>query len=434
MTNFFAILITTIFFICSGWYLSYLARKIEVIERLGLSFMLGAGTTTFIWFCLSLLGLPLNLITLLLSGLTISLLGYIATVRIRTSSTTISKAIWNHQTKIIGIIIVLLLISAFTIGNYTPLTAWDSIALYDFRGHAIALENSLGFSKLGTYFMSYPLMISLSHAVVYMLSGTSAQGLHAIIFAAFTMVIYGRLKSWTNSNYATIGALLLVTQSELFTHATFAYTNLPYTAYLILGVMYVVSEGTYSLILGGLLLGLSTWVRSAEVFWILGIILILWQGVRRKQFVSCVVAIFLVLGFKFSWSTYLSQMFAAISQTTDSNLTHFSLTTILKIRENLWEIAKYLYWNIYLPYIGMWFLVIPNVIIALVKKNTRLLMLVSTIIMSIIIVTVGVMIFSTYFETWNQIGDSAKRMMLFVIPLSIIQSVYALYIINHKHE
>lgn len=434
MNNFFALTTTSIFFIASGWNLSFLITKAQIIERLGLSFLLGGGLTTFLWFGISLLGLSINLTTLVLTGVLLWIVGYVVTRSRKLKMDSLSTQAWSQQEKAIAILTILLLVIAFSIGVYTPLTAWDSIALYDFRGHAIAIEHSLNFSKLGSYFMSYPLMVSLSHAIVYMLGGNSAQGLHAIIFTAFVMVVYGRLKAWTDNKYALVGTLLLITQSELFSHATFAYTNLPYTSYLVLGFLYVVMGDAGSLLIGGILLGLSTWVRSAEVFWIIGILLIIWQGLRLKAKYVSVVAIFYVLFFKFSWSLYLTQIFSVVGQVADSNLTHFSLTTITKIINNLWDIAKYLYWNIYLPYIGMWFLTIPSIVVSLIKKNIKLFMLVSTIIGSATMVIVGVMIFSTYFETWNQIGDSAKRMMLFVIPLSIINSVYALYVINKKHE
>ncbi|MBP9669855.1 hypothetical protein KBD75_00460 [Candidatus Woesebacteria bacterium] len=434
MNSIFAIVSTTIFFIFSGWYLTYLLPKLEKVERVGLAFLLGAGLTTFIWYIVYRVGLPLNLYTLALAGFILSALSYLLTKVLKLSILPLVLVKLSISEKRLTLAIIFGLIIAFTIGIYHPLTAWDSIAQYDFRGHAIAIDHDLSFIKAGAYFLSYPLMISLVHAVVYLLGGASAQGIHAIIFASFIAIVYGRMKDWTNSKYALLTCLLLVGQNELFDHATFAYTNLPYTSYLVAGILYAISSGAYSLIISALLVGSSTWVRSAEVFWLVGLLLFIIQSVRVKKISYALVSIFIIMGMRSAWSSYVVSIFKSIGFPTETNLSHVNIDVIGKIIPKLEQIYWYLYLNIILPYLGIWFLIIPTLAIIFIKKSNKLLLLVSTVILSAGIAVGGVMIFSTYYPTWNEIGDSARRMILFIVPLTLITAIYALYLLDNKEK
>jgi hypothetical protein len=71
-----------------------------------------------------------------------------------------------------------------------------------------------------------------------------------------------------------------------------------------------------------------------------------------------------------------------------------------------------------------------------IKRRSRLVLLNGFIVLSIGTVIAGVMVISTYFSFWDQIGDSARRMVLFIIPLSLTTAMYALYTITHpqSHE
>jgi hypothetical protein len=432
MNSLIAIAIATAFFSVTGWYLTYFQKNIHRFERLGLAFLLGAGLTTFLWFLGSLIGLPLNLLTLLLSGVILGGIGYLLIKLLKLSVAQSPSLKLGKAEKYLAAAVITSLLISFLIGSYNPLTAWDSIALYDFRGHAVAIDHDLSFSRAGAYFMSYPLMISLLHAVVYQLGGISAQGIHAIIFASLIAIVFGRLKEWSNLKYALLTCLLIIGQNEIFTHSTIAYTNLPYTSYLIAGLLYAVSTGPYTLLLSGLLLGLSGWVRSSEVFWIVGILLILWQGIRHKQKLRSIISIFLILIIRLTWSKYMNSVYASFGHITQSTVSHFTLASLNKIIANWQAIYWYLYLNVISPYLGIWFLAVPVSIVAAFKKSRLLFMLLSSIIISAGMVVVGVMIFSTYYTSWNEIGDSARRMVLFIIPLTLITAVYALYLVFSK--
>jgi len=438
MNSFIAIIITSLFFILSGWYLTYLLPLHERVERVGLAFLLGSGLTTLLWFLGCRLGLSLNIFTLMMSGMILVLVAYFLKNRFGISPTKTTVTKLSKTEKYLAITVVTLLVAAFIIGSYNPLTVWDSLALYDFRGHAIAMNHSLKDIVDLPYYVSYPLMISLVHSIIYMLGGVSAQGLHAIIFAAFIAILYGRMQQWTNKSYALLTCLLVITQAEIFTHATFAYTNLPYLVYLVSGFLYAVFSGKgkdnsqYFLLFSGLLIALSTWLRSSEVFWILGVILIAWQGIRTKRVITAACSVLIIFFVRYSWSSFVSSVLLAIGQPDAPRISHFTIDAFNMIIGNALSIAKYVYWNIFLPYIGMWLLTVLMLVVAIVKRNTKVLMLVCTIALTACMTIVGIMIFSTYFATWNQIGDSARRMILFVSPLTLIASMYTLYLMSDK--
>jgi len=422
--------------------------KISKIERLGISFLLGNGLSTFVWFILYRLGAQFDLLTLGFSGLTVFLVSYFINKLFKFKyQNLVIKKFTGLNLKIIYLVVILLLIS-FVIGNYNPISGWDAVALYDFRGHTIALNHSLKDLTDGSYYLSYPLMISLDHAAIYMLKGISAQGLHSIILMAFIAVVYGRMLKWTNSRLSLLTILFIILNEEIFSHSTVAYTNLAYVVYLVAGFLYVISPKEKSrelgyLFVGGIMIGLTTWIRSDVPFWMMGIVLILIQGWKLRAKILAVFSIFLIYQIRHTWLSFFTGVLISLSLRNEGLSNPITLNAlkqisssvpnigiINKIIADLPEIIRYVYLYIFSPYRGLWLLTIPIAAVVIKKKDYRLLLLFLTILMSALMVTVGIMLFSATYPTWDQIGGSARRMMLFIVPLSIITSIYALHLIK----
>lgn len=396
-----------------------------VLLRAGLSFLIGSGLTTWIFFLLHIhFNLPLTLPFALLSYALVWLLGYTTKPhKLPESSnhTPLSKLTFIP----IGVTVL-----AFIIGSYLPLTAWDSIALYDFRAHAITITHSLADMTKSTYDMSYPLHISLLHSFVYMLGGESAQGLHALFFGSLLAVVYERLKSWTNSRWAVMGTILVATSSELFDHATFAYTNLPYTAYLIAGLLYLLSPTRRELLIGALLIGLSSWTRSAEPFWLLAWLLLIFQAVRTKDTKTLFIGSLALYGIRYGWTQYYNGVVAGIIGDLPGLTQQLSLAHLPTIYQRLPSYYWYLRLNVIDPYRGYWFLLLPMLFVWLKYRSPRLGILIFLQLATLTIVVAGVILMSLYLTSWAEIGTSARRMVLFIIPLSLIGATYAVYIIG----
>jgi len=424
LTDITTVLLVALLGVLSG-YPYTLHVKGSIILRLGLSFLIGSGLTTWLFFILHIhADLPLTLQFALLSYCLVWLIGYMTkTVRPPHSFDKTSDSVLVY-------IPILITVLAFTIGSYLPLTAWDSIALYDFRAHAIAITHSLTDMTKSTYDMSYPLNISLLHSFVYMLGGNSAQGLHALFFGSLLAVVYERLREWTNPRWAIIGTILVATSSELFDHATFAYTNLPYTAYLIAGLLYLLSPARRELIIGALLIGLSSWTRSAEPFWLLAWALLLYQSLSLKDMKAFLLGSLVLYGIRYGWTGYYNSVVSALIGTVPSLTSGLSIASISSLFTKIPDYYWYLRLNVIDPYRGYWLLPLPMIFIWLKHRSPRLLLFTLLILSTLGMVISGVMLMSLYVASWADIGTSARRMVLFIIPLSVIGATYAGYIMS----
>ncbi|GAB4028102.1 MAG: hypothetical protein Fur0011_7390 [Candidatus Microgenomates bacterium] len=411
--------------ILSGYPYSRHIRSTSIILRSGLSFLIGSGLTTWILFMLHrLFGVPLTFQFALLSYGLVWLIGYLTKTNISPKSSKVSSK------TILTFVPITITLLAFVIGSYLPLTAWDSIALYDFRAHAISLTHSLTDMTRSTYDMSYPLHISLLHSFVYMLGGESAQGLHALFFGSLLAVVYERLRVWSNPRWALIGVILVATSSELFDHATFAYTNLPYTSYLIAGLLYLLSTTSRELILGALMIGLSCWTRSAEPFWLLAWLLLIFQSARFKTFKPLLIGSFALYAIRYGWIQYYNSVVAGLIGEVPSLTSSLSIDALVALYPKLPSYYWYLRLNVIDPYRGHWFLPLPMFIVWLKHRSPRLLIFILLMFTTLGIVVAGVVLMSLYLTSWADIGTSARRMVLFIIPLSVIGATYAGYIMS----
>src|SRR3989339_990738 len=217
MNSLFGISLTACFYATVGWPLTYVLGKLTRIERLGIAFLLGNGLTTLLWFILYRLTTQFTLLSLLISGLMIFTASYWINKLLKFKYRNAANQKISGLNRWLGSVVITLLSISFIIGNYNPISAWDSVTLYDFRGHTIALNHNLKDLIDGSYYISYPLMISLDHAAVYMLRGINAQGFHSLIFIAFIAVVYGRMCKWTNLKLALLSALFIILNDEIFT-------------------------------------------------------------------------------------------------------------------------------------------------------------------------------------------------------------------------
>jgi 4-amino-4-deoxy-L-arabinose transferase-like glycosyltransferase len=394
---------------------------------------------TFGWFLLNLIHVPFSAMSFVASAAVIAALGHIGLSRVWHAPKVEKTPTRRGWQKYVLIGLGCLLLVNFVIAMYYPITAWDSIALYDYRGHVFAQSGSMKDITGDSYYVSYPLLTSLMHASVYTLGGNNPQGLYSLIFAAFIIIIYGYMSRLTDSRYAAAAAVLLAGSGELFAHGTFAYTNLTYTSFLILSLVVIAAIDRKSeardYLLAGLLLGLSVWTRSAEPFWLVVCSALLYAGWKYKYLRAAIGGIAVFGVFKFVWSHFQSQVYRNVGVVDQAGASILSLSTYVQIWHNLPALSHYIYMYVVEPYQGYWLLFLPVIGVSCLTRNRRLILL-SVILIGVIGLTLaGIMLFSVYYTTWDGIGDSARRMLLFVIPFQIITGVYALYTVTEgKNE
>ncbi len=394
------------------------------LEFTSLLFILSTGISSFYWFLVYLLGYNFSLISLSIA-LIFGILSSIFLIRSSNLKVILDKEIFLPWERYTIILISTLIILAILVSSYSPIVSWDSLTLYDFRGLIIAQSHSLSDISLNTYYLSYPLMTSLVHAAFYMLGSHSPQIFYALIYASFIFLTYGRMRAWTTRHFALISSLLVATTPFLWQHATISYTNLPYTIFLVGGLLYAPS----SLLLSGVLIGLSTWVRMSEPFWIVGLLLIAFYGWTQKQKIKAIFGILLAFAMRMTWTTYLSSAYTQANLILEDKANIYNIEIFAKIYANIGTIISYLWEFIITPYFGFWVLAVFSFLPAIIFRSKLYMSFVLLISMTII----GTAVFSTYFESWYSIGGSATRMILFIAPLSTIVGVRLYYLLKVKN-
>lgn len=404
-------------------------KDADFVERLALGFAIGAGISTFLWFFLSLLGFSITLFLLVLVSCFSSLLGTFLTRSYPVATISFVRPA-RHGSPLIYLILGVSAL-ALIISAYSPVTAWDALTLYDFRGIVIAQSHSLRDIEISSYYLSYPLFTSLVHAATYMLGGLNPNFFYSLFYLSLLTIVYSRTKRLTNSLYASIAAIFVATSPFLFEHATISYTNLPYALFFVGSVLYA----PLSLILSGILLALSVWTRTAEPFWILAILYQSYLSLKNKNYRDLALAILIFFSIKMSWSNYLASVYAAHGFA--KGLAHsYNLDTMVKMYVNLPQVLHYFYEFILLPHLGLSGVIFASLITFIQQRKLRsiltpfLLLLFSLVGM----VVGGIAIFSTYYASWYSIGGSATRMVIFLIPLIIVLGAQALYHQNHHDK
>jgi len=274
--------ICDIFILCGLFLLGTLALRVihgrsDWLATISLSFGLGAGLFTWLLFILSWAGLALNKGTILGSfAMIVIALALLARRRFHVKpieQTPIGKsdgkiATWTTTGLWVVIFLVVVGISFLAVG--LSYFGWDDIARWAVKGYGIALQNTvLAAAVWGSVGLSYPLNIPILISIFRILEGDLLPGsklIYPVFYASLLLVCYRfwvlqGLKKWV----ASLGALLLASTPVLFTHAFMGYVNLPFTFYLVSGLLWSIdgiqAGESGKTLLGGTLLALAVLTR-----------------------------------------------------------------------------------------------------------------------------------------------------------------------------
>lgn len=416
-------------------YFGYLVTKLvsselNIFERAGLSYSLGFGLFTWGAYILSSQGVKITLgnLSIFLILLIFSLSVILRKISAKASSKNLTFLSWQNPTRLekyillaIGVLIIFSFLNAF----YWPVNEWDALVLYDFRAKVI-LERGYftQIAKEFEYFAHYPLLTSLAHTWTYLLGGKNPQFIYSSFLLSFAIAFYGTLRRFSSRLTGLVSLLLMVSSPLILHHSTFAYTNLPYTIYLVLGFIYLyiflVTEKVDYLILSALLIGLSTWIRQHEPFWIAGLLILLPYLIIKKRYFYTFLysAIFLIIFG--SWKVYeiglSSESYANPDYVSFSRIKFAELININRIRETLVFIYKSIFasWGA-IPLLAL-LVSVFNIRKILRGKESFLLLIIVT---NLFLLIAGAYIFTFTYPTWRQIPDSAQRIAMFFIPLLV---------------
>ena len=125
---------------------------------------------------------------------------------------------------------------------------FDAIANWALKGYTIAQEGTIWAGKdWGGHALAYPQNLHLAISLFRLADGDALPGSKLLDPLLLSSLLVGCFQFWKRSavpaDLALGGAVVILSVPVIFFHGTIGYANLPYTAYLILGSLWVL-EGT----------------------------------------------------------------------------------------------------------------------------------------------------------------------------------------------
>ncbi len=400
------------------------------MEQFTLGFIIGSGLFTFLWFLLNWAGVPYNLASglfLLVSLIVFDALFKKYFIKERPANKKLFDIAFfrklNWPEKFFLTVIVFLCLSAFIQTIYWPIRYWDSLALYDFRAKVFAQTGFMQAAIARGWFFGYPLMTSLVHTWVYLSGATNPSFFYALLYIFLLILFYKNIRKLKiGITFSLFFTAVAAVSPRIFDHTQWAYTNLPYSIYIILGSIYlywgIKNKEAGSFMVSAILIGLSAWTRTAEPFWLGCVAMAVVFSLIAKKWLWPVIYTTIVAVIMLPW-----RIFEAIYGGGNANVANQVASTSVGVVQNLrMDILKPAFGyfmtnvvNIYLAY----FLLLVLIIIAkfFVKSKNWFFTLLT--LADLGLTFAGVMIFVRYLPYWQEIPDSLSRMVMF-IPVLVV--------------
>ncbi len=269
--------------------------------KLILSFGLGTGLITFLMFWWSFLGLSPEVFVIIITLISIILLGIFffywrsSFYRFlsKISLARIIKKIKSFEIVEIILILVITLEIGFVLaeGSLRPLIGFDALANWAWKAKLFFYQPQVFFNSGADLFLggagahpNYPLHIPLLMTWTYFWLGQVNDIIIGLIFAFYFIFlvsfIYFSLRDFIKRKLALIFTVFLSTLPLFLYHGFHAYADLALSFYFTIGVILLFkyisaqkSQISY-LFLSGLFFGLSAWVKS-EGLMLFGVVLII---------------------------------------------------------------------------------------------------------------------------------------------------------------
>lgn len=434
------ILFLIISLIFTGYlYFNLFNKDYSFFDKLGLGYITSLGLITFIYFLLNenfdvKFTLQNSFYIIFSTIFLIILLTKIFKIKIFENKFNFNyKFIFSNKVANIENIskfcLMLICILAFVSSIYWPTKDWDSIVLYDFRAKSFAITGDVEDAMSRGYFFGYPLLTSIAQAMVYLTGFRYVGIIHSLFYISFVFIIYSYFRDDLNTKKSLFFTLIMATFPSLYNHAQMTYTNLAYMVYYISGIILITKWIKYQklhfLFNAGILIGLSTWTRSTEPFWLTLQILVIVSTLFYKKWFAWILYTTNVLAIRFPW-IWFEEMHLGYNRSHLTNSgSYLQMLFSSQALHNLIPVTLYFYNNVIKENIYAYlilgiscFLVIKNKIII---KNFSLTFIILITLMNLALIYVGIFIFSLTYEDWINIGGSAQRMAMF-IPVLIVMS------------
>lgn len=425
-----------------------IAPGVKFWERIALGYGLGFALLTLAMFFLNVVGIRFSLpnTLILVGGIFFGLLGYLIrknwTARFslrkihlfrRIKETVDSLSIFE---KIIVSLLCFFIFSNIVIGAYWPVYWSDALTVYDFR--AKLLTSTLSFpqaASLDVWYpesvFSYPPMTSLVHTWLYLWGWANPKIFYPLLLVSLATIFYYSLRDHSPRYHCLIFTLILVTVPHLFTHATSAYTNFPFAFYFSVATLclyrWMSQQKRGFLVLGGIFLGLGSWVRyESEIFFFGYLAVLVVFSLSRKRYFAPFLFALLYFTIQPLWKIYYQRVlhlgtFSAVtSRVSDTLSMSGELLNFMRWKEImvfLWEWVGY--FNVTLA-----LLVVTSLLyIDRVRKHRFLFVIIA---LNLILLVAATYVVSLTGTDWNSSGTGGSVRRLFIMFLPIMWYFIAL--------
>lgn len=253
----------------------------KVFEAINISFLLGIQVVTLAFF---IFGFFFKTPLTLASGWTIYLLVVLGLLFVQKNKPGFKflqdlrlPAVLNWELLFVAFLVSLPGLNFLT-SHWFPLTDWDAVTLFDFRARVLLYTGSIPESLSRASFISYPLLTSLAHWWQLVNGAVTSMPLYPVFYGFFLISLYGLFTRFLPRHLSLVFTLLLGLSAKTFDQSLVAYSNLPYSIYLILGAGYLYFWSKHKeprdMLMGLTLSFASLWARSfpfvlANVFLVL---------------------------------------------------------------------------------------------------------------------------------------------------------------------
>ena len=278
------ILILVGLFLLGSIFTTILIKNTSWLDIGILSCPIGIGLLSWMIFITSYVGIPITVGTIVIWFIGLAAIGLILhkTIRKRWPRPPVVNVgqslraflIKDHIGPIIGAALVVWFGLNAVISVGQGYSVFDAIAIWALKGYAIAFQHSIWAGELwGGHILAYPMNLQLSITIFRLFDGDLLPGsklIFTMLTASLLMGCYKFLKqAGVSTRMALMGLLVLMTTPVFFYYSTNGMANLPFTTYLVLGILWSL-EGVFknkndSILVGGSLLAFAAWTRPEGI-------------------------------------------------------------------------------------------------------------------------------------------------------------------------
>jgi len=414
--------------------------------RLALAYSLGFGFLTLAMFFLNVIGLKFSLLntTVLVSVIIGVLLVFVrkrkwlelcSTLKVN-PLTRIKQFIISLSAfeKVLVGLLLFLLFSHLVITVYWPVFRSDSLTLYDLRakflfaeqsfpGAVAGFENQLVNMNWTRPVFSHAPMTSLVHTWLYLCGWASPKLFYSLLFISLAILFYYFLSGYVPRYHALLFTLVLVTIPFSYVYSTTSYPHFAFTFYFSVGTFFLyrwirVQKISY-LLLAGVLLGLSAWVRQVTGIFFLGYLLIaLYFGFSRRRFFAPLLFAACYFSIASLWNIYCQNVLhltGGIAPPISEGLSYL-LTIGRFLNLTKWKNVLDWLWNVALVGFRVVHYLLLLTIILYVTRVWKHRFLFLIILSNLVLFLVAVYIASLGREEWSHIS-SIQRLYIMFLPI-----------------